>query len=237
MNMLKNYRSYLDYKELRRRIEALLSKSRNVQIHAWIFIFVNAVMWWFTWPRFYYPETALQTYVPGLITTAWSFILLVHSLWSYFHSGLWPGKREAAIEAEMSALYQEHADHMDDDDFFQIHQMLNEDIHQRAGYQFSLSMFAFANAFFWIIWILDGTHFHVGMTWEGIGFAAFVFLLGGGIVNFWRSGQHEQKRMQANLQPAREKRQSHESRYFATPEHGRLEIVDDDSPLFDKRKR
>jgi hypothetical protein len=235
--MLKNYRSYLDYKELRRRIEAKLSKPRNVLIHAWAFIIVNAIMWWTTWPWVYYPDIANSPYLPGLITAAWSVVLLLHTLWSYFHSGFWPGKREAAIEAEMSALYEEPSHQMDDDDFFQIHRMLHQDIHQRAGFMFPLSMFAFSNLFLWIVWILNGTHAHVGMTWFSVGFVTFIFLLGGGILNFWRSGIREQKQIQPDTSPTREKRQSHEARYLATPEHGRLEIVDDDSTGFEKRKR
>jgi hypothetical protein len=54
-----------------------------------------------------------------------------------------------------------------------------------------LSMFTFANVFLWAVWILGGTNWHGYMLWYA--FAASVFLLGGGILNFWPSGQREQK--------------------------------------------
>lgn len=237
--MLKNYRSYLWYKELRRQIEGKLAKRRTVLIHAALFLAVTGGLWLFTYPPFYDPYS---TSIPGLITTAWSFVLLVHTLWSYFQSGLWPGKREAVIEDKMGELLESQPD-FDDADFFQIHRLLDEDIRQRAGYHFSTSMFAIANAFLWGIWILSGTNWHGYALWYPVGFAAFVFLVCGGILNFWRSGQREQQRIQSNPEaekpayPRQKNPTFDEIAYLASTEHGRLEIVEDDPSVFDKRKR
>lgn len=235
--MLNNYRSYLEYKELRRRIEAKLSKPRHVLIHAIVFLATTGFLWLVTFPQIYDAGTAGNPYVPGLLTTVWSFALLVHALWSTFHSGYWPGKREQAVENEMGKLLDEYLATVDDADFFEIHRMLDEDVRQRAGYQFSLNMFGISNAFLWSIWILTGTHGHGYPIWYPVGFTALVFLLCGGILNFWRSGQREQKRMQKNVSKKREQQPVNRARSFATPEHGRLEIMEDDSPVFEKRKR
>jgi hypothetical protein len=235
--MLKNYRSYMEYKELRRRIEANLSKPRHVLIHAFLFMVANVAIWYVTFRTVGNAFMQASVHAPGIITTFWSFGLLAHALWGLFHSGLWPNSREKAIETEMVALLEDAGHNLDDEEYFAIHQMLREDVQQRAGYQFSLGMFAISNTLVWLLWLSTIGSLYGTPLWYPAIFAAFVFLLCGGILNVWRSVQREQQRMQNRVSEKREKQQVNETRYFATPEHGRLEIMEDDLPVFEKRKR
>jgi hypothetical protein len=231
--MLRNYRSYLEYKDMRRRIEAGLHRPRAVLTHVIVYLTVNSVMWLATYPKFYEPGTSENIFFPGLITAAWGFVLMAHAIWSYFHSGFWPGARETAIETEMSAHLQTDHPITDEDDLFQVHRMLDEDIRQRAGYHFSLSMFTFINAFIWTMWVLMGSHYYNYLVWYALALVVMVFVIGGGALNFWRSGRREQQR----IQPHKTKRQPHESGYFTSAVHDRLELIEDDSLVFEKRKR
>jgi hypothetical protein len=234
--MLKTYRSYLDYKEIRRRVEGKLQKSRGLLIHILIFLAANIGLWIVSYPTRYDPIAYNNVFMAGVFTAAWSAVLLLHALGGFFHSGLWPSARETAIEAEMSALLADSLD-SDDEDFFQIHRMLDNDIWQRSGYLFSLSIFAISNVFIWMVWVLAGAALYNSVLWFGVIFAAMIFVAGGGILNFWRRGKREQRRIQDNMPPARDSRAAIEPRYFATPEHGRLEIMDDSPPVFEKNKR
>jgi hypothetical protein len=235
--MHKNYRSYLEYKELRRQIEAKLSRPRTVLIHSLIFIVISMGLWYITLPPNQEILRTANTYPWGLPTTIWCFVLLAHALWGFFHSGLWPSFREKAIETEMGMLLNSDAPDFDDDEYFEVHRMLHEDIRQRSGYMFSLSMFAISNLFIWHLRLFQAAFWYSNPLWQAVIFAAAVFLLGGGVFNIWRSRQRELQRMHSNPSGAGEKRQPSKARYFATPDHGRLEIVEDDSPVFEKRKR
>jgi hypothetical protein len=101
--MWNSYFGYLDYLELRRRVERRLSGSLWLFAHIVVFAFLPLVcfaLWPYGW---WYPvrgSTLVHDWIAyGMI--GWSIVLLLHGLWTYFRSGAWGGRRSQVIETEM----------------------------------------------------------------------------------------------------------------------------------------
>jgi hypothetical protein len=213
--MLSRYESYLNYKEIRRRVEKRLKNINGLFIHGLVFFTINLILWvLFYNSSFYYWGYGI--FYPGLLTTGWSWVLLFHAMRTYLMSGAWSDTRGSAIEQEMRALLDSDGGYSDHDDYFVMHRMLDEDVAQRAGFVAPLTLFAGMNAFAWVLWIAAGASYFDYAVWAFIVLAGIAIVPLGAVINFWRRNRRERRRMEENipdLMAAKQKR-----REISTPQ-------------------
>lgn len=190
---MQNYFIFLDYLELRRRIEKRLAKVNWLLLHTILFVLMIGLAF------AYRSDLAYDTFSPyyfidptyGFGFTVWSVILLGHTLWSFSRSGASGGRRGEMIEREMRERVQNDDTYLSDNpkDLFRIHGLLDEDIQKRAGVFYSLRFFAVVNALIWL-----GSAVSDGLTssfaWQFVPMMAIAFLpvLA---VSAWRRSRHE----------------------------------------------
>lgn len=155
--MWNDYLTFLDYLELRRRVEKRLSRPRWLIIHS--IIFVMAALGLMTRylsllgysPYFIHPTVS---YTLG----AWSTVLLLHAAFVYRRAGVFGNAREQAIEAEMRACIDADEFYLNDEphNLFRLHGLLDEDIRQRAGLQRPLFSFIILNLLIWALHVIIG---------------------------------------------------------------------------------
>ncbi len=156
--MWNDYLTFLDYLELRRRVERRLAGAQWLFLHALLFIFVavlavsyaaSTFSWWNG--RSYFLEPSY-----GQIMAVWSGVLAVHSLWTFRHSGASSMARGDAVEAEMRERIDSDDSYLSDNPkiLFRLHGLLDDDIRRRAGSVAALMLFAVGNAAVWIPWAI-----------------------------------------------------------------------------------
>lgn len=206
--MLSNYQSYLNYKEIRRRVEKRLKNGNGLFIHGIIFFAVNIVIWaiWYNSASY---SWGYGVFFPGLMTAGWSWLVFFHAIRTYLKSGVWSDARGNAVEQEMRDLLDVDDGYTDQQDYFVMHRMLDEDVAQRAGFVTSLALFAAANAFSWFLWVIAGAQYFDYAVWALIFFAAMAILPAGAVINLWRSNRRERRRMEENIPVLNAEKQKH----------------------------
>lgn len=188
--MWNSYFSYLDYLELRRRVERRLSGSLWLFIHIAAFAFLPLVcfgLWPYGW---WYPG---YTLVHGWIAAAmvgWSVVLLLHGLWIFFRSGAWGARRSQVIETEMRERLRSDDTYLTQDsrDLFRLHGLLEEDVQRRTGTTTTLlSLFTVVNV---VSWIAARGGLYDALIWW-LPAAVFLLLLPILIVSRWQLRRHE----------------------------------------------
>jgi hypothetical protein len=192
--MINGYLTFLDYLELRRRIERRLASGKWFLMHVVLFGIGTSFIGFAGWSPYY---NAYRNYFIdssyGILVAGWSILLLVHGLWSYWQSGLRAGKRDETIEREMREKVRANDLYLRDHskELFRLHGLLNTDIRIRSGMIQVPLLFVFINAMIWI----SGTIIDYGRTPFSWTFAPFlvpplVLVL---LWNMWRRGRHEAK--------------------------------------------
>ena len=156
--MTNGYLTFLDYLEVRRRVERRLASGKWLLLHTIAFGvgaayigYCGLMGWPLYWTR---NDVPLIDSSYGFIVACWSSLLLVHGLWTYWRSGAHGGKRDEVIEGEMHKhvqaddLYLSHHPR----DLFRLHGLLNDDIRTRASIIPVLLVFISINALIWIPW-------------------------------------------------------------------------------------
>src|SRR5437879_4514794 len=93
---------FLDYIEIRRRIERQLSGMFWVFVHLGLFLAAVLALLAIEHPIYYYNGgTSFIEPNIGFAMTYWSVLLLLHSLWTYRRSGATAKVRERAVEREL----------------------------------------------------------------------------------------------------------------------------------------
>jgi hypothetical protein len=157
--MWNDYFSYLDYLELRRRVEKHLAKAHVLALH--ISVFVVAVLYvlmannrFFNPGEYpgYFTSPSLASFMAG-----WSLLLLAHGLLTFRRSAASENAREKAIETEMRQRLEKQDTYLveDERDLFRLHGLLNEDIKSRASPAVVLTVFTAINGLMWFVWALD----------------------------------------------------------------------------------
>jgi hypothetical protein len=241
--MWGNYGSFLDYLELRRRVERRLSRS------SWVFLFAHIVLLSFLplifygaspWARWWYPGPgwAPGPLVHGWIAhvmIGWSVLLLLHGLWTFFRSGTWGNRRNNVIEAEMRERLRNQDSYLVEDarDLFRLHGLLEDDVRRRAGPAALLTLFTIANAY---LWISTQGGLYDALTWWLPAFMTLILLPFVGF-NLWNRRRHERTlrdlmASDAPLPDVKHKRDIH----YLSDDGEMLEIIDDEE-TYEKPKR
>ena len=189
---MHNYFIFLDYLELRRRIEKRLATVNWLLLHSILFVVVTGLLLMTLTagtPNFYTGYFILPPI--GYAMTAWSVLLLLHTFWTYARSGATASRRNEMIEREMSERVQNEDTYLSDNpkDLFRIYGLLEEDIQKRAAIFNILRIFATLNMIVWL-----GSALRDGLTssfaWQsviGIGLAFLPVLA----FNAWQRSRHE----------------------------------------------
>lgn len=159
--MADNYSAYLDYKEIRRRVERRFKKgywlAGNLALFLLFVLYCTLIGYFYVSPmypdRSYFIEPAA-----GVFVTIWSALLFFHSLIAYRKSGAFSERREEAIEGELrERLAQDDTLLLSDrHQAFRIHALLAEDIQQRTRDFTTVLTFTGINAAVWVLWALVG---------------------------------------------------------------------------------
>jgi hypothetical protein len=187
--MTNGYLAFLDYLELRRRVEKWLAPGNVLLIHAFVFGIVVFLM-----PTFVMSSDRFRIdYIDrsyGFLVATWSGLLFIHGLWTYWHSGANKGKRDKFTEYVMRQGLENDDLYLSKNpkDLFRLHALLNNDIRTRSSMSLVLLFFSFLNALNWIPWALSDPG-GPGAWWSSPSIVApFLLALG---INFWWRRRHE----------------------------------------------
>ena len=192
--MANGYLTFLDYLELRRRVEKRLTSGNWFLLHTLVFgfgaTFIGSMGYSPIYDEFHNyfirPEY-------GHWVALWSGILFLHGLWTYWQSGARGGRRDQVIESEMRERVQNDDMYLSDHpkDLFRLHGLLNEDIRKRASAIPLLFTFIILNALIWIPWAMSPDVI-TSFAWA-VAPLLIVPLVLALMWNMWRRGRHEAK--------------------------------------------
>lgn len=190
--MTNGYLTFLDYLELRRRVERRLASGNLFLLHVLAFGIGTAILGTVAWSPYYDPgRYYFINPVVGQFITLWSGILLAHGLRSFWQSGARAGKRDGIIESEMRERLQSDDMYLSNHpkDLFRLHGLLNDDVKKRASLTPILLFFVFINACVWIPWTLAGQA-SSSFAWMVAMMLVIPFILAV-VWNVWRRVRHE----------------------------------------------
>jgi hypothetical protein len=222
---------------MRRRIERRLSRSGWLFAHIVLFSFLPLIFYGASPWGWWYPGWAPGPLVHGWIAltmAGWSVLLLLHGLWTFFHSGTWGNRRSTVIEAEMRERVGNQDSYLVEDarDLFRLHGLLEEDLRRRAGPTTLLALFTIANAFLWIS--TQGGLYNSSVWW----LPAFVtlLLLPFVVFNLLSNRRHERalRDLMASDAPLPDVKLKRDANYLSN-DGELLEIIDEES--YQKAKR
>ncbi|MCA0458916.1 MAG: hypothetical protein LCI00_33515 [Chloroflexi bacterium] len=238
--MANGYLTFLDYFEMRRRIERRLASGRLFFLHIILFAIGAGIIGNAAYSPYYYVGRDYFIYpFTGHWVSLWSGILLVHGLWSFWQSGARGGRREAVIEHEMRQRVQDDALYLSQrpKTLFRLHGLLSDDIRKRySGIPIMLTI-VFLNALIWIPWTVTGQAF-TSFAWQTalVLVIPFISLV---LFNGWRRAGHE-KRLRQQLATFLDENDDEEvdtyDREMRLGDDGELVTVED-YMLKQKRKR
>ena len=155
--MENHYGSFLDYRAAQRRLAAKFARPHGLMLHALIFVTTMTAIWAYgiAWKLWYYQNNYT---LPVLVGAVWSVLLVVHALLHYRRSPARVERRDLAVEEEMRALIEKHAD--DDESLFAMHRGLEADLARQGRWSLALVAFAAVNAISWVV-----SAFSIGSSW------------------------------------------------------------------------
>ncbi|MBC6935394.1 MAG: hypothetical protein DWB42_06105 [Chloroflexi bacterium] len=238
-----DYSIYLDYKEIRRRVERRLKQGGGLLAHVLLYLlavptvvlseaYLSYTYFSFGGARFYEVYVNPSIGIPFVI---WSLVLLTHAFRVYRRSGASGEAREQAVEAELRErlVADDTALLADSRRAFRVHSLLVEDIQSRSGMVNSLLLVSAINALVWVMWALAGAN--TPYAWLGAVLAGPVVLLP--LLALNRHARRRQEKMLIrtladwNVPPyIKRKRQM---RQYAEAYAGRLTDDEEDGELVD----
>jgi hypothetical protein len=232
---------FLDYLQIRQRIESRLAASQAILAHIGLYLIaVLAFLIASIYPP-NYPYVPRSYFIePGVsyLMTAWSILLLGHGVWAYRKSGASGNIRAQAIENEINQRL-EHGDTellSNPRHAFRLQALLNEDIRLRAGLFAPIMTFLMLNAVTWAAWAVQGEF--TSYTWQMTVPTALVVLLPPLAVNAWRRGRRNRRIMRlltdeyaASMKPKRTVEVAYDAAYRLSDDGELVEISEDDAPL------
>lgn len=216
--MADDYSAYLDYREIRRRVERRFKNGYFLAGHLALFLlfvlYCTMIGYFYISPPYYLDRPYFIDPNAGGFVTVWSVLLFFHSLHAYRRSGASGERREETIEGELrERLAQDDTLLLSDRrQAFRIHALLAEDIQRRARDFTTLLIFAGFNVVVWVLWALAGAISPV--AWSVTSLLTLLVLLPVLLINRANRRRHEQKLMDTitnwNIQPqvAKRKRQT-----------------------------
>lgn len=223
--MWHDYQTFLDYLEMRRRVEKRLAKTSLLALHTFVFALIvggMAAFGLFTsgWP-------AMQPYfiapAAGWFITWWSGLLFLHSAATYWRSGLNANRRNRAIEDEMRRRLSADEGYFDADELFRLHNQLDEDLQTRASALPLYFGLAGVNLLVWLMFASQGAFTNFG--WIATPILALMFAPFLARRNRMIAQREAELHGQTNV-----KRKREDAAVWRLAEDGEI-IEDDDSPL------
>lgn len=227
--MWNDYLTYLDYLELRRRVEKRLARPKALLFHVLIFILIVGGTTLYlhrsvSWNYYFYEPGAAQ------IFTLWSGVLFLHGLFTFLRSGVFSGRREAIIEREMRKRLQDDVHFLSDNpqDLFRLHGLLYEDVGRRAKPFWLLSLFSTLNGIGWWVWYYMSSQ-RSSVMGDAVLLAAPILLVLLAIVAARQARYtHEmQKQMRENAQNTVSPKQLRREPAYRLEEDGELITIDE----------
>jgi len=187
---------YLDYLQIRQRIESRLASSQAILAHIVLFLIAVLALLITTLYPINYPYVPRSYFInpnASYIMTAWSIILLSHWVLLYRNSGASHNKRAQAVENEINQRLERGDTELLDNprQAFRLQALLNEDIRLRAGLFAPIMVFLMLNAVTWVAWAVQGEF--TSYTWQMTVPTALVFLLPPLAVNAWRRARRNRR--------------------------------------------
>jgi hypothetical protein len=192
--MWNNYWTFLDYLELRRRVEQHLARGHWLFLHLVIFLIANIVPT-ITHPRaaYYYDGAVYVNSVIGYLMLFWSLLLVGHALWTFSRSAAWASSRSQAIETELSEQMQSENTYLSDNPkgLFRIHDMLENDLRHRSSAVWWMTVYSGVNVFVWTASVFSAPE--GSFAWHMMTIIALAILLPVLALTVLRNELHEQK--------------------------------------------
>jgi hypothetical protein len=232
---------FLDYLQIRQRVESRLASSQVILAHIGLFLIAVLALLITTLYPINYPYVPRLHFIdPGVsyLMTVWSILLLGHGLSAYQKSGASNNKRAQIIEDEVNQRL-EHGDTELLDNprqAFRLQALLNEDIRLRAGLFAPIMLFLMLNAVTWAAWAVQGAS--TSYTWQMTIPTALFFLSPPLAVNTWRRARRNRRIMRlltdeyvASEKPKRTAQAAHDAAYHLSDDGELVQIIEDDEPL------
>lgn len=241
--MWNNYWTFLDYLELRRRIEKHLSRGIWLFSHATFFVMTTLVIL-VTMGGRYYGNYFVEPNA-GYVMAFWSFLLAAHALFTYFRSGASSRQRSAAIEAEMRERVRNDDSYLSDNPkaLFRVHGILEDDLHKRSSAIGLLTLYSIANAAMWIPWAIF-TDLRDSFTWTMTPAIALLLMLPLLGFSAFSAGKRERalRQQMENLsensrEEAPKQKRFVESSHMRLTDDGELMMIEDDEIEVSRHKR
>lgn len=233
--MAGDYRAYLAFKALRRRVEQRLSGGALLTAHAMLFV-AFAVL--FMIVRNLLPPVQLAAI--GNITAVWSMVLLAHGLYASWHTGSLAGasRHTAVIEDEIARQLASDDPSNTLIDGFQLHTQLEQGVLMRGK---ALLPIVFLTMFNAMIWGIAGfaARYDANFTlpWQLTPIIALPFVAWWMYAD-WRRQRFDQRQFEAmqageDALDAKPKRELDAA--LRLSDDGELVAFEDDAPLQRKR--
>lgn len=232
---------FLDYLQIRQRVESRLASSQAILAHIGLFLIAVLALLITTLYPINYPYVPRSHFInvgASYLMTAWSIVLLGHGVWAYRKSGASDNKRAQIIENEVNQRL-EHGDTELLDNprqVFRLQALLNEDIRLRAGLFVPIMLFLMLNAVTWAAWAVQGAS--TSYTWQMTIPTALFFLLPPLAVNTWRRARRNRRIMRlltdeyaTSEKPKRTAEAAHDTIYRLSDDGELMQIIEEDEQL------
>jgi hypothetical protein len=232
---------FLDYLQIRQRVESRLASSQAIFAHIGLFLIAVLALLITTLYPINYPYVPRPQFIDlgvSYVMTVWSILLLGHGLSAYQKSGASHNKRAHIIENEVNQRL-EHGDTELLDNprqAFRLQALLNEDIRLRAGLFTPILLFLMLNAVTWAAWAVQGAS--TSYTWQMTIPTALFILLPPLAVNAWRRARRNRRiarlltdEYAGALKPKRTTQAAADAVYRLSDDGELVQIVEDDEQV------
>ncbi|MFN8373835.1 MAG: hypothetical protein U0694_13285 [Anaerolineae bacterium] len=244
--MWNSYWTFLDYLELRRRAEKRLARGTWLLVHTALFVVATIAMIANAGGR--YNNGYFMQMNDSYGFAFWSFLLVVHAIFTYARSGAAQGRRSRAIEEEMRERLRSEDTYLSDNpkDLFRLHGILEDDVRKRNSAVGLLTLYTIVNALIWIPWV-SFSSMRDSVPWQASpALAVLIFLPLLGFSAFSAAGRERalRKQMETLSEAAPQREEAPKQKRFVENSHMRLTddgelmvIEDEESDPFKSKRR
>jgi hypothetical protein len=242
--MSNSYWTFLDYLELRRRVERRIWRGKWLLGNIVAFVLAAAV---FSATSNAYAYGYAVEPSTSYFMTFWSIGLALHGILTFFKSGAWIWRRNQAVEDEMRARLQNDESYMSDNPnhLFNLHKLLENNIGARSESVVMTTVFTIVNAIMWVSWTTLST-MSGSQPWQLTGIFAMLILLPVLIASLIHGVKYEQalrKKIETLEETAPQQESASKQKRFAQQAHmrlsddGELITIDDDMDGLKQKRR
>ncbi len=232
---------FLDYLQIRHRVESRLASSQAILAHIGLFLIAVLALLITTLYPINYPYVPRSHFIDvgaSYLMTAWSIILLGHGVLAYRKSGASANTRAQVVENEINQRLENGDTELLDNprQAFRLQALLNEDIRLRAGLFVPIMLFLMLNAVTWAAWAVQGAS--TSYTWQMTVPTALVLLPPPLAMNAWRRARRNRRIMRlltdeytVPLKPKRTAEAADDAVYRLSDDGELVQIIEEEEPL------